>query len=167
MGETLHDEDEQVRSLAVSALQAIGPARGSEVRVLIDMLEDKVNGAVIRRHAATALVHELAVPTLTSVSGDADDTLSVRRAAAWTLGKLGASSKSAIRALGVALTTEARSVRWIAVFSLSKLGSVATEAEPHLRRALEDPDPFIREIAAKALRNMEGATPWLRRVEDE
>ena len=127
--------------------------------MLIDMLEDKANGAVTRRHAATALVHELAVPALASVTGDADDTLSVRKAAAWTLGKLAASSTSAIRALGVALTAEARSVRWIAVFSLRDMGPMAKEAAPKLRRALGDQDRFIREIATIALRNIENAAP--------
>ena len=123
------------------------------------MLEDKANGPVTRRHAAAALVHELAAPTLASVADDADDSLSVRRAAVRTLGKLAASSRPAVRALGLALTAEARSLRWIAVLSLRDVGPSAKEAEPQLRRAIGDRNRYIREMAATALRNIDDRTP--------
>lgn len=156
----LDDEDEQVQSLAVSALRAIGPARGPEVHAVIDILKDKKNSARVRRHAATALEHELAIPALRASVEDPQDAFSVRRAAVWTLGKLD-TSPSAVRALSAALAAPDRSLRWIAAVSLRNMGPVAREAAPQLRRALRDEDRFVRAIAAEALRNFESSASSL------
>lgn len=75
----------------------------------------------------------------------------VRRAAAKSLGMIGADAKDAVPALAKALTDEDALVRVSAAFALYKIGPDAREAAPALADALSDQMPLVRMDAAMAL----------------
>ena len=152
----LNDNDEEVRRFARSALDGMGPVSGLEVPVLIETLRDKRRSAIVRKYAAEALVTEVAVPELGEVLERREEDITVRRAAARTLGRLGKLAAAGVPALGKAIGEEDRMLRWAAAVALRDIGQAADGAAPELRRALEDQDRFIRKLASEALRNIEG-----------
>jgi HEAT repeat protein len=52
------------------------------------------------------------------------------------------------------LTNPADRVRRAAAEALGRLGPLARDAEPALRRALDDPEDLVRKAAAEALINL-------------
>jgi HEAT repeat protein len=80
-----------------------------------------------------------------------------RKEAAEKLGNVGAADPTAVPALVGALKDSNARVRGAAVLALGKPGSTAKAAVPTLQDLKDhDPDPGVRDYAAKALKNIAG-----------
>jgi len=83
-----------------------------------------------------------------------DKSADVRRAAADTLGKIGADATDVVSALLEALEDEASGVRYAGACALGNMGRDAKSAVPALIEALKDEDSHVRRAAARALGKM-------------
>jgi HEAT repeat protein len=88
-----------------------------------------------------------------------DDDARVRAQAALALGRLGAVSASALRALSARLGDEASEVRALAARALGFVGAPARVAVPALNAAARDEDARVRREASKALRRIQSGGP--------
>jgi HEAT repeat protein len=80
-----------------------------------------------------------------------------REEAAEKLGNVGSADQAAYPALVGALKDPSAKVRGAAILALGRPGSKAKEAVPALQDLKEhDPDPGVRQYAAKALKNLTG-----------
>jgi hypothetical protein len=70
------------------------------------------------------------------------------------VGERGAAGGANIRMLTEALAAEDAGVREAAAWSLTQWGKAAAPAVPALTRAMDDPDPVVRGLAALALRDV-------------
>lgn len=140
----LRDEDMYVRVQVTAALIRIGaPA----VDGLTEALGD--GRPAVRRAAAKALgkIEHADAAALQALGAALDDTdAGQRRFAAQALGRLGATD--AVELLGAALRDPDAQARNAAAAALQALGEAA---QPTLRAALDDPDPEICFVAARAL----------------
>jgi HEAT repeat protein len=85
-----------------------------------------------------------------------DPDARVRQKAAFTLGNIGSSDPAAFPALIGALNDAEAGVRCEAILALLKLGAKAKEARTVLANLCQnDPDPRVREYAARAIRRIE------------
>ncbi len=141
--QALQHENKDVRRVAVWALGEIGvPAVPALIQALRNEDED------VRRPAGVALwkIGAPAVPALLQALRD-EDKDNVRRAAIWTLGKIG--DPQAVPALIQALQDEDKDVREAAAEALGQIGD--PQAVPALIQASRDEDWLVRGAAAKAL----------------
>ena len=181
----LQDEDPAVRVSAAVALWRI-QRHPKSIPALESMLRNRDGSTAYL--AAVALGDlgaqaERAVPGLVAAVGHSDDD--TRRAAAYSLGRIGAIAIPAIRgalahgddrtkcqaveALGWigpaavgplidALVNPNPPTRRSAARALGRLGAAAKEAEPALVKAVNDPQAEVRDAAAEALRQIRSPT---------
>lgn len=147
----VHEKDFEGFDEAVDALRKLGAASVA-VPVLVDVLEQNEE---FRWQAAFALGDfgadaKDAVPKVTALLKHPEE--SVREAAVYVLGNLGSAAKPAIPALVAAQDDSSKSVRDGAI---SALASVGPETIPHLVRALQHPDPYVRRRSADELGHMD------------
>lgn len=133
------DSDHLIRSLAASALSAIGPDAKPAVPYLIDALGD--HGPNLRYAAMDALQAigpdaRSAVPILIHTLSDPEEY--ARKDAAAALGGIASEPESAVPALIDSLNDSKLSVRISAAYSLGKFGLNATAAIPALTNALDN-----------------------------
>lgn len=83
-----------------------------------------------------------------------DDDILARLCAMGFLGDLGAAAKPAVPALLRKLSKNEDPLRFMVVDTLGQIGPGAAAAIPVLSRLLTDEDPFLREVAAKALKKI-------------
>ncbi len=150
------DEDVGVRYQAAKTLaQFADPAA---LPPLLDGLRDEDMYVRVQVTAALIRIGAPAVDGLTEALGDARPA--VRRAAAKALGKIDHADAAALQALGAALDDTDAGQRRFAAQALGRLG--ATEAVEMLGAALRDPDAQARNAAAAALQALgEAAQPTL------
>jgi HEAT repeat protein len=87
-----------------------------------------------------------------------DPSAEVRRKAAFTLGNIGPSDPAALPALIGALHDDDAGVRREAILALPKCGPAAKSAAPALAGLKDhDPDPGVRDYAARALAALQAA----------
>ncbi|GBE15322.1 MAG TPA: HEAT repeat domain-containing protein [Proteobacteria bacterium] len=143
---SLATDDVVLRKTAVRALVRLGPSVGPRVlRVLLERSDD-----VKARRAAIRVLGEIresaAVPLLTEVEGVNLD------AAVWALGRIG--DPRALQPLLEDLSDDTWSVRRQAAQALGNLEDAG--AVPALRLTLDDPEPVVREWAARSLETLTG-----------
>ena len=78
----------------------------------------------------------------------------IRSSAAFALGRMSGSAKSAIPSLIPLLKDSDAKVRWFAVYALGRMGESARSAIPNLIPLLKDSDTYVRSSAAEALRKL-------------
>ncbi len=143
--EAIQSEDDVLRKTAVRALVKIGPEVEDDV---IPVLRNEADQKAQR--AAVRVLGEIkgpgAVSLLEAVDGDNRD------AAVWALGRIGA--PGSLLTLIDALNDERWVVRRQAAEALGNLEIV--DAVEALRLALEDPEPVVREWAARSLETLAG-----------
>jgi hypothetical protein len=94
-----------------------------------------------------------ALPALVAAFRDSD--ASVRAWAAEAVGNIGEGAAGAVLAL-IGLLNRDEGARNSACLALGRIGPAAKAAIPALRRALRDPNPHVREFAARAIQKIEG-----------
>jgi HEAT repeat protein/lysophospholipase L1-like esterase len=154
----LGNQDPRVRGFAAWSLAEMGPAAGDATPALLEALQREgparvaIADALARlgggqRDTVAALIRSLR-------SGGAGE----RAGAAQALGRLGHHAEGAVPDLTEALDSSDASVRREAARALSRLGLAAKPAASALRRRLvEDRDPPVRALAARALRVVKDA----------
>ncbi len=148
----LKDEDSDVRSNAVAALDEICDLAKDAVEALSIALKDK--NQRMRRNAAKALGQigisvKDAVEALSTALKDKDSD--VRYNAVQALDKIRDTAKDAVPALIIALKDEDLHVRARAAEALGRIGNTAKDAVPALIIALKDKNPYVRSNAVAAL----------------
>lgn len=143
----------------VAASETLSSLRASDRKVLESMVERSILDPIPRvRYALLAALESIGWDSgeWTSLYVGLlshDDEIAVARAA-WAIGRIGPDAEEAVpRLVDVALDTR-RIVdpRWSAVVSLNRLGEEAATARSALAGLLlDDPDPDMREAAARAL----------------
>jgi HEAT repeat protein len=155
LGQTLFDRHVVVRTAAAIALGKLGAVAKPALPELVKALGDEQ--AVVQQAVAQALTLldpcwtesegvKAAAPGLIEKLLDPSDQ--VRKGTMMALGRLGA---TAVPGLVAALGHEDRIMRQRAAEALGSLGSVAHEATPTLRQALEDSHVWVRDAAKRAL----------------
>ncbi|WP_293351950.1 MULTISPECIES: HEAT repeat domain-containing protein [unclassified Microcoleus] len=142
--EKLKTNDERELDGAIEKLAKIGkPA----IPALIEALRDK--NLLVRRSAAQILVRigSPAIPALVKALKNSD----VRVRAAYTLGNIGAETKTAVPQLIVLLKNSDVDVRISAAYALRNIGAEAKAALPQLVPLLKDSNANVRRSAASAL----------------
>lgn len=141
------NEERPVRSLALLALEGMGPAAADAVPVLIELLP-KNTPAVMKTLGGIGPAAQAAVPVLIKIF-EGNDSLVVDAAEAlWRINKY----PQAIPAIYAALQDENVALRRTAAIALERLGTDAKAAAPALVSALRDKEPMVRVFAANALR---------------
>lgn len=149
--QALKEAEQNVRLEGAQDLGWMGKSAQSAVPALLQATQ--APGALVRVSAAEALVRidpaqqQAGVNSL--VASLKDQRKEVRRAAAESLGRLGAEAKAALPALIEALKDADADVRWMAADALGQIGGEAKTAVAALVEALKD--PAIRSIAIDAL----------------
>jgi hypothetical protein len=142
----------------VQFVDAVGEYRGEAreaVGPLVQLVENAASDADLRRSAVWALGRigpdaAAALPVLLRCLSD--DRVSVREAAAGTIGMLGAPARDqGIPALIAALADAGPVVRCNALESLSDFGEASRTAVPEIKQLLEDPDERVQKTARKTL----------------
>ncbi len=142
--EKLKSNDERELDTAISELGKIGePA----IPALIEALRDR--NLLVRRSAAQILVRigSPAIPALVKALKNSG----VRVRAAYTLGNIGAETKTAVPQLIVLLKDSDVDVRVSAAYALRNIGAEAKTALPQLVSLLKDSNANVRRSAASAL----------------
>jgi HEAT repeat protein len=159
LGETLKDENKDVRRRAAEALGKIGQGAEEAAPALIQSaLKDKDKD--VRKNAAYALgltgpkaekaILRSVVTALIQALKDKNED--VRRGATWALGEIGPKAEEAAPALiQSALKDKNPSVRYNAAEALGKIGQGAEKAVPVFIKALKDKNVGVREAAQAAL----------------
>ena len=152
LAERLADGDERVRRIAAIALGRLATdnrdgARGALLRALFDPVQ------AVRWEAARALASQHFDPAqagaLAEALGSPDEF--VRGFAAWFLGEMGPSARTALPALVAAQNDTDAGVRALVLRSLGSVGAGAPEAVEALRKALRDGLGDDRWKAARSL----------------
>jgi HEAT repeat protein len=143
---------------AVVAVETLGAYRGGASRSipqLLELIETPATNADMRRSAVLALgrIGPDALPALPALlRALGDDRVTVREAAATTIGLLGQEAAAeGVPALITALNDAEPRVRRNALESLSDFGEASRAAAPEARRLLDDPDERVREAARRML----------------
>jgi len=169
----LESPDAYVRAGAVCALRDLGPQARAALPALAAATHDESFG--VRAVAVQALVSvgggdTGSVTALTEAMRGSTDG-DYRWKAARALGQIGPAAVAAAPALVQALSDDNGHVRREAAIALGKIGpAAAAVAAGPLARALEDSDPTIRTVAARALGRIRAASaaPALaRHLEDD
>jgi HEAT repeat protein len=142
--EKLKSNDERELDAAIEKLGKIGE---TAIPALIEALRDK--NLLVRRSAAQILVRigSPAIPALVKALKNSD----VRVRAAYTLGNIGAETKTAVPQLIVLLKNSDVDVRVSAAYALRNIGAEAKAALPQLVPLLKDSNANVRRSAASAL----------------
>ena len=122
------------------------------VPALSQILDDpvpEVRSAALRALSSIGQESEPAVPFVIAVIADED--ANVRRAAATALGNIRESSERTLESLIETFTDTDSDVRLAASRSITKLGAPAV---PVLIRAMKNPEPAVRVLAATTLENL-------------
>jgi HEAT repeat protein len=148
----IFDELDEVRDAAASALARIGEMGEAALRTL---LADE--DPAVRRRAAAALGEVLreqpaSVAALVAALDDADAV--VRITAAESLWKTTRKADALFATILGTLTEEDRQLRIRAYRLLLTLGPAARPARPALQELANDPRPYVRQVATKALREL-------------
>jgi HEAT repeat protein len=164
----LKDGEQSVRAAAAGALRRIAVDKDGAKAVIASLpelellLKDEKADHLGRAQAALAIGQIgapdglPAVATLSGVVADAKAPADVRKAAAESLGRLGAGAGAAAGRLGDVLSSAKAGpeVRRAAVEALDRFGINAKPALPALKKAAGDDDKFIRVVAMHALGRM-------------
>jgi HEAT repeat protein len=162
----LSDRDSKIREETAAVMHAIGPAANAAVRALISALSD--SESEVRISAAWALQvtrpdPKIAMPAfLANLHSGPDRRCSVVVYAMAALGE------PAVPALIELLRDNDKHVRWMAGYSLSRIGPAARSSIPALVEALPVPHREIREFIAGALAGIgpEAVEPLIRALRD-
>jgi HEAT repeat protein len=154
----LRDKDASVRQNAAWALGQIGEQAGSAVTGLCECLSDK--DVLVRRDAASALGSmgkagaAAVAPLIDLAKSEADEV--VRAAALNSLAYLaGPEHARFARGLEPLLDNKNPEIALNAAIVLARIGGTeSSSALPVLRKALQDPDAHVQELATAALVNL-------------
>jgi HEAT repeat protein len=165
LGAALQDADTEVRRWSAAALVTIGPGDEATARALGRALSDK--NLDVRRSAAEALIKMSAgAGKAFLVLGEMleQEDVDTRRRLIHLLSRC---DEPAAILLGKALKDENLGIRIRAAEALAKMGPEAKEAVPALQQALADPNPnpYVRERAAQALKRARSAAGPVARPE--
>lgn len=147
--EAMHGQDDEVRALAVIALQEIGCSAPAVLPALIDGLRDPHE--IVRRRSARALgdFGMAATPALPHLVRILDDNHNcVRMEAISALARLGSEAESALPFLVPLLADPEMRLSTVAGVAIRRIGNGAIS---HLIEALSDPNAVLRERAAALL----------------
>lgn len=151
------DKDPLTQMASAWALVQLEPKHAEYVKIATPRLMQALehSDSLIRRHAAMALGRlgpgaASAVPALTKRLQE-DDDLAVRVASAFALANIGEASRAAIPQLLELLQGNDPLMKRTAIFSLARLGPIAAEAVPALRREALEGETFNRTLAAIAV----------------
>jgi HEAT repeat protein len=153
----LDDPDGSVRAAAAVSLHLL-KRDPQALDVLAACLKDAQ--AEVRSTAALELGYNLAAEARTAVPALIerlwDDDVTVRSAAAESLGRIGPEAKAAVPALQAMLADDqGEDLHSVAAEALSLIGPVARAAVPTLKQRLDSLDPYVRACAALALWHIE------------
>jgi HEAT repeat protein len=150
--EALCAPDDDVRGLAVIALNEIAPRSPVVLPALTDALND--SSETVRRRAARALgdLGPGALPALPYLAaGLQDDSLGIRLECAAALGRIGPDAEPALPSLFVLLLEPDLRVRTLAASSIRHVGPAAVN---YALAMLADSEPIMRERACELLGRM-------------
>lgn len=153
--EGLTDPDEVVRSNAIDAFVSIGlrPALPAILKLKNDP------SPLVRLSVVRALAPLRAPPTTTNVLASAalrDSSSSVRAAAAYSLGGMGAEALPSLGPLMASLGDPDAATRGAAVSAISQMGALARSAIPLLTRLQNDPNKHVARAARAAVNRISG-----------
>jgi len=161
LAKTMHGKDGWARQPAAWALREIGKDASSAIDALIKALGTRWGGSAYSGgcgyHAAHALAR-IGEPALSAVI-TALETVprkggsQARRAAAVSLGLMGAKAAKAVPALIKALSADSPLLKAEAALSLSKIDPSAEGVVPALVNAMSDKDYSVRDSVAQAIGN--------------
>ncbi|MDB6123549.1 MAG: repeat-containing protein [Pedosphaera sp.] len=134
------------RTLAIRALETIGPDAHAAIPALHKALADKENLVSSRAAQALGKIGKESVPILLPDLHNSDPVF--RRQIIYALGLVGADAQEAVPALIEQLDDPDALVRTTTIDALSKIGAAAT---PVLVEALHDKNAAKRQSAAKAI----------------
>ncbi len=146
-------DDKQTSYTAAIALGGIGD---ESIPLLIESLANK--NACARESAARVLglfgaKAQSAIPALIKCTKDSDS--SIRGFATFSLGQIGKEPDIVVPVLANNLQDQNRSTRINAVYALGRFGSKAKSTVPVLLKAMEENDSDFREIATRALQEID------------
>jgi HEAT repeat protein len=147
--DALRGPDDDVRALAVIALQEMGGAAPTVLPALMEALHDP--NEIVRRRSARALgdLGMAALPALPHlISALQDSHNSVRMEAVAALSRLGPDAEPAIPAILGMLTEPELRLSIVAGCALKRMGRAVT---PYLIGCLSDPNAILRERCALLL----------------
>ncbi len=149
----IFDELPEVRNAAASALVTIGDQGATALRLLLSDPD-----AVVRALAATAIgqlvrTDDETNDVLTRALKDTDPN--VRIAAAESLWRTTKTTKGVTPTIIDALTSDERQIRIRAYRLLLDLGPHARSTLPELRQLADDDRPHVRQVAIRAIREIE------------
>ena len=149
MGRALHDDNEEVRWWAATALITI-PADAVATDLASTATGDM--SSRVRRAAVRAMGWLKPGPVVTEAMIEVthDSSAEVRRAAAVQLGRIG--DPAALGALAALFDDGDEDVRWAAVVAMGKLGDPS--AAPLLASVVTDANPMVANAAETALQKM-------------
>jgi len=155
---TLSSENPQARLFAADALGRLGEKSAEALPALIKLLED--DDRQVRGRAAGICVkidpgNKKAIQGITGLLGD--KATSVRHAALKALAQIGSGAQPAVPEIAKNLTHARKEIQRSALLALGSIGGTGTDALTDAAR--NNPDPFIRKYAVRALGNVTPRTP--------
>jgi HEAT repeat protein len=153
--EALRDKDPAVQKAALTALVPIGPAAKSAFTAIKE-LASKAEHPDLLKTAIAALPKFGAEGQAALLDLLKRDDSAVRFACLQAVAAQKELPSAVVPGAIGALTDKNEKVRALAAYVLGKLGPEAKEALPALAKAREDSDERVRELAAKAVKQIEG-----------
>jgi HEAT repeat protein len=147
--EALNAPDDEVRGLAVIALNEIGAGSGAILPAMIDALHDSSD--IVRKRAARVMgeLGRTALPALPHLNICLrDESLAVRLECAASLGRIGPDAEAALPNLFAMLLEPDVRARTVVASAIRKVGPTAIS---YALAVVADPDAEMRECACELL----------------
>jgi len=157
LAEGLNDPDEAVRTNAVDAFGSIGIVSPGDLPAILRLTKDP--SPRVRLSVVRALVPLKLTPAMINAVASAaleDSSSSVRTAAAYSIGSIGASASPSVKALMASLNDPDADTRIAVMSALGEVGASARDAIPLLTRLQGDADKKIASAARAALDKISG-----------
>lgn len=152
----LHDSESEVQRAAIDSLRSLGPLAGKSIPAvtqLIDKGSREVAEAALIFLGSHGLAASSSVPHLQEVLAQGGDS-AWRIAILKTFSQLGEAAQPAYDVLVKQLDDEEATVREASLQALSNLRLDLAQMQPHLLRALKDPDEGVQSQVANSIRRL-------------